>query len=79
MRECEAVVSDQDNAGVESSHAAFCDFRCPKAGFPKDPDVDGSGSCRTFAAVWCTELGAYTTKNAPCAALFGKRRPKSRW
>ncbi|MDM7925033.1 MAG: hypothetical protein QUS35_03350 [bacterium] len=67
------------NAGVGSSRIRFCDFHCPRAEFPKERAVDGSDSCRTFAAVWCLELQAYTTKNAPCAALFGKRRPKSNW
>jgi hypothetical protein len=51
-----------------SSNIKFCDFDCPDADFPKDTDVDGAGSCRTFAAVWCRKLGEYTTKNAPCAA-----------
>jgi hypothetical protein len=44
----------------------YCDFDCPNAEFPKETAVDGAGSCRTFAAVWCRVLGAYTTKNAPC-------------
>ncbi len=67
------------NAGVGSSRVPFCDLRCSQAEFPKDDGVDGSGSCRTFAAIWCRELGQYTTKNAPCVVTFGKRRPKSRW
>jgi hypothetical protein len=67
------------NAGVGSARVVFCDFRCPQADFPKEDGLDGAGSCRTFAAVWCRELGEYVTKNAPCAAQFGKRRPKIRW
>jgi hypothetical protein len=70
---------DSSNAGVGSAQVPFCDFRCPQAEFPKDGGVDGAGSCRTFAAVWCRELRGYATKNAPCAVRFGKRRPKSRW
>jgi hypothetical protein len=70
---------DPPNAGVGSARIPFCDFRCPQAEFPKDDDIDGAGSCRTFAAVWCRELKQYTTKNAPCAVMFGKRRPKCRW
>jgi hypothetical protein len=67
------------NAGVGSSKIIFCDFLCYNADFPKDADVDGSRTCRTFAAVWCRELEAYVTKNAPCAVVFGKRRPKDVW
>jgi hypothetical protein len=51
----------------------YCDFDCPSAEYPEETGVDGSGSCRTFLAVWCRELGEYTAKNAPCRAL--KRRP----
>ncbi len=49
----------------------YCDFSCPQADFPKDAGVDGAGSCRTFAAVWCRLLGRYVTKNAKCAAGSG--------
>jgi len=66
-----------DNAGVASSKIKFCDLRCPSAQFPKDKDIDGSGTCRTFLALWCTELNKYVTKNAPCEVIFGARRPKS--
>jgi len=47
----------------------YCDFSCPRADFPKDTGLDGSGSCRTFSAVWCRELERYVTKNAPCMRL----------
>ena len=62
-------MKDQGAPGVR-----FCDLSCPHADFPK-PDVDGSGSCMTFAAIWCRELGAHTTKNAPCAVARGKSLP----
>jgi hypothetical protein len=65
---------DPANAGVGSSRIPFCDLRCPQAEFPKQDGVDGSGSCRTFAAIWCRELGQYTTKNAPCAVMSPKAR-----
>jgi len=68
-----------ENAGVGSSKISFCDFHCPHASFPKDGDIDGSKSCRTFAAVWCEQLQEYVTKNAPCPVKFGKRRPKANW
>jgi hypothetical protein len=41
---------------------------CPEAEFPRDEAVDGSGSCRTFAALYCRRLGRLVAKNAPCAA-----------
>jgi hypothetical protein len=44
----------------------YCDMTCPEADFPQSADVDGAGSCMTFAAVWCRRLREYTTKNAQC-------------
>ena len=55
----------------DAARTSYCDMSCPHADFPRQ-DVDGSGSCMTFAAIWCQELGAHVTKNAPCAALRGK-------
>jgi len=66
-----------ENAGVTTSRIKFCDVRCEHASFPKVEDIDGSKSCRTFAALWCDVLDQYVTKNAPCAVQFGKRRPKT--
>jgi hypothetical protein len=68
---------DKKNAGVTSSKIKFCDLRCPHASFPKDNDIDGAKSCRTFAALWCNILNEYVSKNAPCSVEFGKRRPKT--
>ena len=70
---------DKENAGVTSSNILFCDLRCEHASFPKDKGIDGSESCRTFSAIWCELVQEYVTKNAPCRARFGKRRPKSKW
>ena len=67
------------NAGVTSGKIKFCDLRCEHASFPKDADIDGSRSCKTYMALWCNALETYVTKNAPCAMLFGQRRPKSSW
>jgi len=67
----------ENNAGVNSAKIIFCDMHCQHASFPKENAVDGAGSCRTFAALWCGKLQEYVTKNAPCAAQFGKRRPKT--
>lgn len=66
-----------NNAGVSSSKIKFCDLRCEHAEFAKENALDGSGTCRTFAALWCKELNKHVTKNAPCEVLFGARRPKT--
>jgi len=66
-----------DNAGVKSSRIKFCDLRCEHASFPEEENIDGSKSCRTFVALWCGLLEQYVTKNAPCAAQFGRKRPKT--
>jgi len=66
-----------ENAGVKSSKIKFCDMRCEFADFPIEEGIDGSGTCRTFLAVWCKQLEKYVTKNAPCEVLFGARRPKT--
>jgi hypothetical protein len=61
------------NAGVTTSRAAFCDLRCECADFAKTDALDGS--CRTFMSVWCRKLRRHVTKNAPCEARYGRRRP----
>ena len=66
-----------ENAGVKSSKIKFCDMHCEYADFTKEDAIDGSGSCRTFAALWCNQLQKHVTKNAPCEAIFGSRRPKT--
>jgi len=44
----------------------FCDLGCLFAEFPKEDAVDGSRSCRTFAALYCRKKKVYVHKNAPC-------------
>jgi hypothetical protein len=61
------------NAGVTSSSAAFCDLRCGHADFSRTNALDGG--CRTFMSLWCRKLNRHVTKNAPCEALYGRRRP----
>ncbi len=61
------------NAGVTSSRAAFCDLRCGHAEFSRTDFLDGS--CRTFMSLWCRKLRRHVTKNAPCEARYGRRRP----
>ncbi|NOX87803.1 MAG: hypothetical protein GXO77_02175 [Calditrichaeota bacterium] len=68
---------DDGNAGVNTSRIKFCDLRCEYAEFPKDDAIDGSGTCRTFLALWCKKLEKHVTKNAPCEAIYGARRPKT--
>jgi hypothetical protein len=68
---------DEKNAGVTTSAIKFCDLRCEFAEFPDQQHLDGANSCRTFAALWCTQLQEIVAKNSPCAVLFGQRRPKS--
>lgn len=68
---------DPQNAGVSTAKIKFCDLRCEHASFPSEEDLDGSKSCRTFAALYCKQLQQIVSKNAPCAVIFGQRRPKS--
>ena len=44
----------------------FCDLRCRYAAFPREGAVDGAGSCRTFAALYCERKKTYVHKNMPC-------------
>jgi hypothetical protein len=64
--------SDDREEGLELPR--WCDLSCRYAGFPSDDALDGSGSCRTFAALHCSHLDEIVTKNAPCEA----RRRSSR-
>ena len=45
----------------------WCDLSCEHAAFPQEAGVDGAGSCRTFAALYCARLERLVHKNAPCA------------
>jgi hypothetical protein len=44
----------------------WCDLSCEHASFPKESAVDGAGSCRTFAALYCAKLSRLVHKHAPC-------------
>jgi len=44
----------------------FCDFNCVYAAWPEDDGLDGSGSCRTFQAVYCNKKARHVHKNMPC-------------
>jgi hypothetical protein len=65
--------SNPSNAGVTTSRIRFCDLRCTHADFARTDALDGS--CRTWQSIWCKKLGRHVTKNAPCEARFGRRRP----
>ena len=44
----------------------FCDFACKHATWPKGESLDGSGSCRTFQAIYCKKKKRHVHKNMPC-------------
>jgi len=44
----------------------WCDLSCPEASFPTAEAVDGAGSCRTFAALYCNKLGQLVHKHGLC-------------
>jgi len=46
----------------------WCDMTCEHARFPKNGALDGSGSCRTFLAIFCESLQTHVQKNMPCRA-----------
>jgi len=53
---------------TNASQLRWCDLRCEHAKFPEETAVDGSNSCRTFIALYCTYLDRLVQKNTPCAA-----------
>lgn len=55
----------------------FCDMTCRHARWPEGEALDGSGSCRTFQALYCSKKRSLVFKNAPCAEKQekGKTRP----
>lgn len=50
----------------------FCDLLCKYAEVPKEEGLDGSGSCRTFIALYCKKKKSIVPKNMPC----NKKTPK---
>lgn len=63
----------EKTAGVSTHKINWCDLRCEHAEFAKVDALDGS--CRTFQSLWCCKLEKHVTKNSPCEAIFGSRRP----
>jgi len=54
----------------------FCDLNCRYAGWPEKDALDGSGSCRTFQAIFCMKKERVVNKNNPCAEK--EKRPPER-
>jgi hypothetical protein len=44
------------------------------AEWPEDKSLDGSGSCRTFQAIYCKKKKRHVHKNMPCPE---KSKPKT--
>ncbi|MCX8022415.1 MAG: hypothetical protein N2745_06535 [Syntrophorhabdaceae bacterium] len=63
------------NSKKHVSITDFCDLLCKYARLPKDSAVDGSGSCRTFLALYCDLKKKLVHKNMPCTSkeMEGKR------
>jgi len=54
------------NKKVVQAPPDFCDLMCMYAAMPKETAIDGSGSCRTFAALYCKKRKSLVHKNMPC-------------
>ena len=52
----------------------FCDLTCCHASFPEENSLDGSGSCRTFQAVYCRKKARHVHKNMPCLEKEKKQK-----
>ncbi len=47
----------------------WCDLTCADAEWPEEDALDGSGSCRTFVALYCKKYDQLNHKNGPCLDL----------
>jgi hypothetical protein len=45
----------------------FCDLLCIYARIPTETALDGSGSCRTFVALYCELKKSLVHKNMACS------------
>jgi hypothetical protein len=52
----------------------FCDLICEFAAWPEEESLDGSGSCKTFKAIYCEKNKRHVHKNMPCHEK-SKRKP----
>ncbi len=55
----------------------WCDLECPEAEWPDEDALDGSGSCRTFLALYCKKYKQLNHKNGPCLDLTQKSTGKT--
>jgi hypothetical protein len=56
----------KSSEGKTESLLGFCDLMCEYAEAPKETGIDGSGSCRTFVALYCSAKKSLVHKNMPC-------------
>lgn len=61
-------------AGTGSALFDFCDLTCEYAEIPKETGIDGSGSCRTFIALYCKRKKTLVHKNHPCSKKIPKQK-----
>jgi hypothetical protein len=61
-------------SSAKSSLLGFCDLMCRYAEMPKEGALDGSGSCRTFIAVYCSRKKSFVHKNMPCSQKRVRRK-----
>jgi hypothetical protein len=54
----------------------FCDLMCTYAETPRETAVDGSGSCRTFIALYCNLKKTLVHKNMPCSQKILRKEDK---
>lgn len=52
----------------------FCDLFCRHASWPEEGALDGAGSCRTFAALYCALKKRPVFKNMPCPDKVPRER-----
>jgi hypothetical protein len=56
----------------------FCDLLCKYAETPKEEGIDGSGSCHTFIALYCTKKKSLVHKNMLCKDKVLKNRKEKK-
>jgi hypothetical protein len=54
---------------------SFCDLMCAHARLPGETALDGSGSCRTFIALYCDLKRSVVPKNMPCRKKKVRTKP----
>ena len=60
-------------AGPGNALFDFCDLACDYAEIPKGAGIDGSGSCRTFIALYCKRKKTLVHKNHPCSKKLPRK------